>query len=145
MAVEYSPEVGDQLLVAGNLPDADAEGEVSAAAWVSGVSRGTGAVGRVGVGDVRVESLAGSLRLGAASEVEVSATTFTVFADTVRTIAERALDTLGELMQTIRGTRLVRSKLDIHRVDGPSVKQAERIVEHAQKQVAIDGETIHLG
>ncbi len=135
MPIRYTPAVGDSLLCA-------SDGERF---WIIGVIRGAGSVSLAAFGDVEVRSLGGTLRLGGSEAVEVQTGRLSILADTISTVARSVKESLGALVQTITGRRLVRAGSDYRIVDGIAFQRSERMHSVASKEARIDGSTVHLG
>lgn len=135
MPVRYTAAVGDELLAAG-------DGERF---WIIGVIRGAGSVELSALGDVRVQSLAGTLRLGGAEAVELHAGRLSIIADAITTVAKTVRESLGSLLQAVTGRRIVRAGSDYRVIEGLSFQRSERMHSVASKEARIDGSTVHLG
>lgn len=135
MPVRYTAAVGDELLAAG-------DGERF---WIIGVIRGAGSVELSAIGDVRVQSLAGTLRLGGAEAVELHAGRLSVIADAINTVAKSVRESLGSVLQTVTGRRITRAGSDYRIIEGLSFQRSERMHSVASKEARIDGSTVHLG
>ena len=135
MPMRYLPTPGDELLIA-------REGERF---WIIGVIAGVGSVELESVGDVSVRSLGGTLTLGGTEAVEVQAGRYRLFADSVETVARAVRQSLGSLVQAVRGRRLVQAGSDYRIIEGVSFQRSQRMHSVSKEESRIDGSTVHFG
>ncbi len=135
MAVEYQAEPGDQLLVIGSEND-----------WfVIGVLHGRGKVRINGFSGVDIGSAVGEVRLSSGKEISISAPAISMLARGFRGVFETMTNTAKTLVQKVSGSQHISAGQSNTVVKGVSSLNAERVLEKAEKEVRIDGSSIHLG
>ena len=134
LAFPYNPARGDQVLAIGEERNA----------WVIGVIRGRGLTEFRVPGDMRLQA-GGRVTIAGDRGVELRSPRLDLRADRLeiaaQAIVERSLRCYRRVKHALQTTAGRLRTL----VDGQATLQADRIVEHARKDVRIDGERINLG
>lgn len=135
LALPYQPAIGDSLLVVGHEDN-----------WyVIGVLRGAGKTCLTVPGDLELRAPQGRIEMSAAQGVIIRSPLVRLAADKLELAARSVFE------RFIEATRWVQNTFQLHagkvrtRVEGTYRLQANRVVEHAQEDVKIDGQKIHLG
>jgi hypothetical protein len=133
LAYSYAPEPGDVVLTIG-------DDEL----FVIGVLAGRGKT-RIHVpGDLEI-SAGGAVDIVAGREIRLRGPKVTTVADQIHRFATTAFDHLTDWFVRLKDTLDLRAGRTTARIEGSHTLWAERIVERAEKQVKIDGSSIHLG
>jgi hypothetical protein len=133
MPYAYEPRAGDEVLAA-----------VAEEAFVLGVLS-TGGPARLSAPGDLVISAGGRLRLEAGSRIETRAPLLRLVADVVETTAGKLLQRLSTCYTWVSSVLQTRAGRVRTHVDGHYGVKAERITEYADKDVKIDGRSVHLG
>ncbi|MBL8736754.1 MAG: DUF3540 domain-containing protein [Planctomycetes bacterium] len=135
LASGYTPAVGDVLLVIGK----------DETFYVIGVVAGRGQTKLVAHGDLEIQAPHGRIDLLARDGVTLRGGLVQIVAKTWETVAETVRQRFGELCCQVKGVLRTRAKRSETEVEDVHHTHAGRIVQHADKDVSIDGEKIHLG
>jgi hypothetical protein len=134
LAYPYRPARGDVVLAIGE------EGN----AWVIGVIRGRGMSELRVPGDMQLAA-GGRVTITAERGIDLRSPRVEIRADRLEVVVQAIME------RSLRCYRWVKQALQVTAgrvrtlVDGQATLQADRIVEHARKDVRIDGRRIHLG
>lgn len=131
----YAPVVGDVLLVIG-------KGD---AFYVIGVIAGRGRTTFVAHGDLELKAPHGRIDLVAREGIALRGGLVQIVAKAWETVAGTVRQRFDELCGQVKGVMRWRAGRAETEVDDVHRTSAGRIVQHAQKDVSIDGEKIHLG
>lgn len=131
----YKPVERDVMLVIGK----------DDAFWVIGVVAGRGRTTLHAHGDLELQAPHGRIDLLARDGITVRGGLVQVIAKTFEQVAETARQRFDELCCQVKGVMRWRSKRAETEVEEVHRTHAGRIVQHADKDVSIDGEKIHLG
>jgi hypothetical protein len=135
LANTYAPAIGDVLLVIGK----------DEAFYVIGVVAGRGRTTLVAHGDLELKAPHGRIDLLARDGVTLRGGFVQIFAKTWETVAGTVRQRFDELCCQVKGVLRTRAKRAETEVEDVHHTHAGRIVQHADKDVSIDGEKIHLG
>lgn len=149
LAHVYAPTVGDRVLTIGGAKHDDAEPSEASqepGGWyIIGVLEALGATEITAVGDLRLRSLTGSVELTGARGVSVRGPLLSITVESVQTIARSVSETCVEAMRWIKERLDVRAGRSQMIVDGVCRTKAERLIVRTDREIKLDGDTIHLG
>lgn len=131
----YQPVERDVLLVIGK----------DEAFWVIGVVAGRGRTTLRAHGDLELQAPHGRIDLLARDGVTLRGGLVQIVAKTLEHVAETARQRFDELCSQVKGVMRWRSKRSETEVEETHRTHAGRIVQHADQDVSIDGDKIHLG
>jgi hypothetical protein len=131
----YAPQVGDVVLAIGQ----------SQGHYVIGVLDGRGQATLSFPADVELRSETGSVRVTAAKGVELDAPQIELRTDKLTILARDVVERVGSLCQTVGELWSMRAKRSETLVAETSRTQARDVTITTERQVAINGKTIHLG
>lgn len=135
LANGYSPVANDVLLVIGK----------EDAFYVIGVLAGRGRTTLVAYGDLELKAPQGRIDLLARDGIWLRGGLVQIVAKTWEVVAETARQRFDELCGQVKGVMRWRSKRAETEVEDVHRTHAGRIVQHADQDVSIDGQKIHLG
>jgi hypothetical protein len=135
MAFCYEPQVDDEVLVIGN----------DEGTFVIGVLQGTGTARLTFPADVELRSTAGKVRITGQQGVELDGPEVNVRAKRIRLLADKMVERLGSLYQTVTEVLNLRAGETHTMVAGTSYTQAKRSTLLTRDEVNINGKSINLG
>lgn len=135
LAFPYQPAVGDSLLVVGQ----------DEAWYVIGVLRGAGKTSLTVPGDLDIRAPQGRIEMSAGGGVTIRGPLVRLVAEKLEVAARSVFERFVEATRWVRGAWQLRAGRMRTRVEETYRLQAGRIVEHAEEDVKIDGQKIHLG
>lgn len=133
LAYPYAPEVGDVLLAIG---DEDV--------YVIGVIEGRGKTRFEAPADIEIHAR-GQVRISGDEGVKLAGPTVEVETEKLELIAREAFERFVDVYRMATGVAQNSAARIRTLVSGPYTLQAGNIVEHAEKDVCIDGRHINLG
>lgn len=149
LAHMYTPREGDRVLaLAASAPTStdDTACEAEASPWyIIGVLETTGPTEITATGDLRLRSLSGSVELTGARGVAVRGPLLSITVDTVQTVARTITENCVEALRWIKDRLDVRAGRSQTTVDGLCRTKAERLIVRTEREIKLDGDTIHLG
>lgn len=149
LAHMYTPREGDRVLaLAASAPTStdDTACEAEAVPWyIIGVLETTGPTEITATGDLRLRSLSGSIELTGARGVAVRGPLLSITVDTVQTVARTITENCVEALRWIKDRLDVRAGRSQTTVDGLCRTKAERLIVRTEREIKLDGDTIHLG
>ncbi len=135
LAFCYEPQVGDQVLVIGN----------DDGTFVIGVLQGSGTARLTFPGDVELRSTGGKVRIVADQGLELDAPEVSLRAKRVLLLADKMVEHLGSLYQTVTEVLNLRAGETHTMVEGTSYTQAKRSTLLTRDEVNINGKSVNLG
>jgi hypothetical protein len=129
------PAPGDSVLVIGR----------GDAYYVIGVLESNGPLRIAVPRDLEIEALHGKVSIKSAQEVRLTTRRLSIRARRLDTVVRSVQETFENMATWVRDRLETRAGQMDTRVDGDSHLRARRIVELAEKDVRIDGESINLG
>jgi len=135
LAFCYDPQVDDELLVIGN-----EEGH-----FVIGVLQGSGVARLTFPADVELRSTTGKVRVTGKAGVELDGPEVSLRARKVRVLADKMVERLGSLYQSVTELLNLRAAETHTMVAGTSYTQAKRATLLTRDEVNINGKSINLG
>lgn len=148
LAHVYAPLAGDRVIAIGAAAEEGSDGagtEVAGGWYVIGVLEAHGATEITAVGDLRLRSLTGSVELTGARGVAVRGPLLSITVDAVQTVARTVSETCVEAMRWVKERLDVRAGRSQTVVDGVCRTKAERVIVRTDREIKLDGDTIHLG
>lgn len=149
LAHMYTPREGDRVLaLAASAPTStdDTACEAEASPWyIIGVLETAGPTEITATGDLRLRSLSGSVELTGAQGVAVRGPLLSITVETVQTVARTITENCVEALRWIKDRLDVRAGRSQTTVDGLCRTKAERLIVRTEREIKLDGDTIHLG
>lgn len=147
LAHVYAPVEGDRVVAIGSGPEPgdDTAAEPAGAWYVIGVLEAQGATEITAAGDLRLRSLTGTVELTGAKGVAVRGPLLNITVDAVQTVARTVSETCVEAMRWVKERLDVRAGRSQTVVDGVCRTKAERVIVRTDREIKLDGDTIHLG